>query len=123
MIDRRPLTMEEVHKYSVTTRLVEKIEVDRSNPDGCWIWTGAIDHYGYGVFKLHGSSNRVIKAHNAVFTHEEGEIPAGFELDHLCLNKVCVRPSHLDIVTRSENIRRQWVHRKAAKAAELAEVA
>lgn len=64
----------------------------------CWQWT-ASKVRGYGVF-----DSRV--AHLQSWEWENGPKPSGTDLDHLCRNRGCVRPSHLEPVTRSENIRR-----------------
>jgi len=46
------------------------------------------------------------RAHRFSFTLHLGEIPDGLELDHLCKNKLCVKPDHLEAVTHAENVRR-----------------
>ena len=68
----------------------------------CWIWTGA-KVWGYGVVGFNGKQ---WKAHRYAYTRVVGPIPEGMELDHLCKTKPCVRPSHLEAVTRAENNRR-----------------
>ena len=73
--------------------------------DGCWEWTGAIKGNGYGNV-WSASTGRVMPAHRFVYELERGPIPEGLDLDHLCRNRRCVRPDHLEPVTRSVNIRR-----------------
>ena len=66
----------------------------------CWVWTAARDTRGYGLFWL---NRRWIGAHRFAYEADRGPIPPGLELDHLCRNKQCVRPSHLEPVTHREN--------------------
>lgn len=70
---------------------------------GCWTWKGYINRQGYGVF-VRGSFHMF--AHRAVYETLVGSIPRGLTLDHLCRNRACVRPSHLEPVTLKENIHR-----------------
>lgn len=75
--------------------------------DTCWNWTGCTTADGYGRFfgyKTFGTS----LPHKAAWQELNGEVPAGLELDHLCSNRTCVRPDHLEPVTHVENIRRAW---------------
>lgn len=70
--------------------------------DGCWLWTGAVSH-GYGVF---GVGDRTVRVHRASYEAAFGAIPAGLTIDHLCRRRLCVRPAHLEAVTRGENVLR-----------------
>ena len=71
--------------------------------DGCWLWTGVQNGYGYGRIKVKG---RQVGAHRLSYEVHRGKIPAGLQIDHLCRIKNCVRPSHLEVVTPRENVRR-----------------
>lgn len=71
---------------------------------GCWEWRGApLQTSGYCRVKMGGVS---VMAHRAVYEALVGPIPAGLQLDHLCRNRRCVRPDHLEPVTASVNQRR-----------------
>ena len=71
----------------------------------CWQWV-AHSQRGYGMFKWDG---HVYRAHQAAYMLWVGEIPPGLELDHLCCNKGCVNPQHLEPVTHRENMNRRRV--------------
>lgn len=66
----------------------------------CWLWRAAIDRYGYGKFNLNG---KVIAAHRAAWELLRGPIPEGMEIDHLCRVRNCVRPDHLEPVSKTVN--------------------
>lgn len=76
----------------------------RVNANGvCWEWLGAIQNNGYGKATL---DDRATTAHRVSWRLLVGPIPDGMTLDHLCRNKVCVNPDHLEVVTSGENSRR-----------------
>lgn len=72
----------------------------RRTLNGCWEWQGSLDHAGYGQWSRGGS------AHRRMYEFIRGAIPEGLTLDHLCRNRKCVKPSHLEAVTLGENTRR-----------------
>lgn len=80
-------------------------------PDGCWIWTGARSTTGYGHTTIRG---KYWGAHRISYEAHVGPIPEGLDLDHLCRVRECVRPDHLEPVTRAENVRRGVPFKKAA---------
>lgn len=73
--------------------------VDRAE-HGCWPWKGSQRRGGYGRVRIAG---RDFAAHRVAYEMEIGAIPEGLELDHLCRNRLCVRPSHLEPVTGQVN--------------------
>ncbi len=74
------------------------------NPDsGCWEWTAGKNSTGYGQFYFH---LRLERAHRVAYTLLVGPIPEGLAIDHLCRNRGCVNPSHLEPVTNRENLLR-----------------
>lgn len=70
--------------------------------DGCWQWTGCICR-GYGAV---GHAGKQWRTHRLVFSVLVGPIPEGLVIDHLCKNKACCNPAHLEPVTQRENINR-----------------
>lgn len=98
------------------TRFAEKYEIQS---DGCWMWCAALDAHGYGRFGIRGVTRadwRMRLAHRVSYETYVGPIPEGLDLDHLCRNRACVNPAHLEPVSRSENLRRSPLMGAAALA-------
>lgn len=74
-------------------------KVDKSGE--CWEWTGTRQYSGYGVLRIHGKS---IRAHRFAWELENGPIPPGMVVMHICDNPRCVRHSHLKLGTQIENV-------------------
>jgi HNH endonuclease len=77
--------------------------LDTSNPAICWEWPGSLSR-GYG--KIGTRNLSPLPVHRVVYEGIVGPIPAGMELDHLCRNRACANPAHLEPVTHRENGRR-----------------
>lgn len=93
-------------------RLASRIAVDDNR---CWIWMGSITASGYGNAWVPGM--RGTRAHRITYELLVGPIPDGLDLDHLCRVRNCVNPTHLEPVTRRENLRRSPLLRKGVRAA------
>lgn len=95
-------------------RFMRKVKVDAAT--GCWLWIGALQTSGYGVF---GSGQRLpanrpgrnspgvrtVLAHRWSYELHNGAIPSGMTLDHRCRVRNCVAPHHLDVLSIGDNIR------------------
>lgn len=68
---------------------------------GCWEWNGATNNRGYGVSSRGG---RAVLAHRLAYETWVGPIPKGMVVNHLCENKCCVNPKHLEVTTNIDNL-------------------
>lgn len=90
-------------------RLDERTYYDPNT--GCWLWLGSRDTNGYGSI---GVGGRQRSTHAVTYEREVGPIPPGLDLDHLCNQRACRSPYHLEAVTHQENAKRVWVRLRAA---------
>lgn len=101
-----------LERRPIRERLLEHLMIDLASPPGpddapCWIWMT-----GHGrparTYATIGSNGRntTRKAHIVAYELWFGPVPSPLELDHLCRNRACCNPAHLEAVTRSVNSRR-----------------
>jgi len=97
------------HPTTTTRKFWAKIDKDGPPPEfrpslgACWLWLGYISPQGYGKLTR---ERRQIQAHRYTYELLGGTIPADLDLDHLCRVRHCVRPEHMEPVTRKENAQR-----------------
>lgn len=84
--------------------LAERFWAKVDTTGDCWVWTASMGGYGYGQIHVAG---RPVGAHRVAWLLEHGSYPPDeLELDHLCRNRACVRPAHLEAVDRRTNFLR-----------------
>jgi hypothetical protein len=69
----------------------------------CWDWTASLNDKGYGLFRFNGKTS---KAHRVSYILTFGTIDDTLVIDHLCKNRKCVNPKHLELVSQKENVKR-----------------
>jgi len=85
---------------TLAQRVFQKIRITEA---GCWEWQGAKMGNGYGKVNINRKTPPV---HRVVYEMFNGPVPKHLDMDHLCRNRGCANPEHLEPVTRSENLRR-----------------
>jgi hypothetical protein len=92
--------------YVLSDRDIERFKSKLVTGDGCWSWEGG--HFkttGYALFNVRMDDGkwRPTVAHRVSHLVFKGPIPDGYEIDHLCRNRPCINPAHLEAVTHREN--------------------
>jgi len=93
-------------------RFMEKVAIQ---PNGCWLWQASRDAGGYARFNPDKTSS-ITLGHRFIYLEKKGPIPEGLFLDHLCRQRHCVNPDHLEAVTIKENTLRSPVAPAAVNA-------
>lgn len=89
--------------------LSERFNLKVHRSPGCWLWQAKLNADGYGVFSI--SPELSVLAHRFAYEVAVGPIPDGLVTDHLCRNRRCVNPDHLEPVTSRENTIRGHIAR------------
>ncbi len=89
---------------SIADRIRSNVDIDAS---GCWVWKRRVDGDGYGRINIYdGSKARTFRAMRVSYEAHVGPIQSEMVLDHLCRNRRCVNPDHLEPVTPKVNAQR-----------------
>lgn len=93
----------DIGRAAYQNALVERLDwyTEPEPMSGCWLWTGCVNHAGYGVMSAPGTRERL--AHRVAFTVAHGPIPDGLCVLHRCDVPSCINPAHLFLGTRAVN--------------------
>lgn len=89
-------------KWRAAHPLIEGQDYSVDPETGCWEWLRTRTPTGYGFIRVF---EKTVSAHRLSYELFVGPIPAGLEVHHTCRNRGCIRPAHLEAVTRDENMR------------------
>lgn len=83
---------------AIPQRVWDNVVIDANS--GCWVWTASLNASGYGQTMV---DRKMARVHRLVYEDMAGPIPDGLVLDHLCRNRSCCNPHHLEPVTQRVN--------------------
>lgn len=90
------------------THIMDRIQARTKRDGDCWVWTGPTSGNGrgggYGRMSLNGQT---VCVHRVVYTHYFGYVPGKKQIDHVCCNRLCLNPAHLELVSHKENQKRR----------------
>ncbi len=92
----------EIGQFAEEAAIARFLRSIRISETECWEWMGARNLKGYGQFK----DGKQLGAHRFSYRWFKGEIPEGLQIDHLCRNRACVNPDHLQVVSGRDNVLR-----------------
>lgn len=109
MLECSTILAREDRRARILNKIISKVDVvPGSLETPCWLYTGrhSGNNHGrvYGRLDIDGGT---VAVHIAMWVNENGIIPPKKQLDHLCRNRLCCRPSHLELVTHKQNTRRR----------------
>lgn len=115
-----------LRRVSIIERIKKRLSIEdrgyviNNKPSPCHIWTGPDSGKGkgggYGRMSLDGQT---VAVHLVVYTHYYGYIPSKKQVDHLCNQRACSNPAHLELVTHLKNQRRRAQRTKEMNTQEV----
>ena len=98
--------LDTAQKETLAAYVDDRVSIEPNS--GCWLWLLSDGSHGYPQGSVPTvTGQRVTLAHRLSYLAAHGAIPAGYEVDHLCRNRCCVNPAHLEATTKHANRARQ----------------
>lgn len=100
----------------IRAKVMSRVEiVDCGHGTPCWLWTGPTsgDGRGGGYARM-CLDGQTVAVHLVMWANEYGFIPGKKQIDHLCRQRLCVRPDHGELVTHKQNQKRRDAARRAS---------